>query len=104
MSFQSIIFELFLPFTLFFFIILSLLRKAQIFKEHFVEYGISFAISLLGAYWLYINKLSRIIVSSSGLVVVIIFVALVLISISLKGYSKIEESLKRKDGKEEKEK
>ncbi|MEM5824452.1 MAG: hypothetical protein QXW04_00240 [Candidatus Aenigmatarchaeota archaeon] len=92
MLFQDIIFEFVLPFFLFFLITLSLLRKSQIFKDYTIEFGISIIISLLGSYWLYINKLSSIIISSSGMVIFIIFVLVILVSIALKGYKKIEKS------------
>ncbi|MFH7903327.1 MAG: hypothetical protein QXQ19_02580 [Candidatus Aenigmatarchaeota archaeon] len=92
MFFQHIIFEFVLPFFLFFLIIFSLLRKSQIFKDYTIEFGISIIISFLGSYWLYINKLSSIIISSSGIIIFIIFVLVILISIALKGYKKIEKS------------
>ncbi|MEM5830692.1 MAG: hypothetical protein QXO40_00605 [Candidatus Aenigmatarchaeota archaeon] len=92
MFFQDIIFEFVLPFFLFFLIIFSLLRKSQIFKDYTIEFGISIIISFLGSYWLYINKLSNIIISSSGIIIFIIFVLVILISIALKGYKKIEKS------------
>lgn len=89
MSFQNVLFGFILPFFLFFLIIFSLLRRSQIFKEYTIEFGISLIISLLGSYWLYINKLSDILISSMGLIIFIIFVVLFLFSISVKTFNKI---------------
>ncbi|MEM5831870.1 MAG: hypothetical protein QXP52_01125 [Candidatus Aenigmatarchaeota archaeon] len=100
MSLSNFLFGFLLPFFLFFLLVYALLRRTQIFKEYTIEFGISFIIALLGSYWLYVNNLSDILLASSGLVIIIIFLALIIFSIAFSGYKRIKETYKEEVKKE----
>ncbi|MEM5827931.1 MAG: hypothetical protein QW197_00260 [Candidatus Aenigmatarchaeota archaeon] len=90
-DFQSVLYGFVLPFFLFFLIIFALLRRTKIFGEYNIEFGISFIIAFLGTYWLYNNNLSQVLISSTGILIVVLFVAAIILSIAYKSYSKVKE-------------
>ncbi|MEM5821288.1 MAG: hypothetical protein QXP34_03130 [Candidatus Aenigmatarchaeota archaeon] len=96
-DFQSILYGFILPFFLFFLIFFALLRRTKIFGDYNIEFGISFIIAFLGTYWLYTNNFSQVLISSTGILIFVLFVAAIILSIAYKSYSKVkEEELKAK--------
>ena len=91
LQFSDILYNFVLPYFLFFLIVFALLRRTKIFENYTIEFGISAIISFLGSYWLYVNGLSQILVSSMGILLVALFIGAVLISIAIKTGGKIEK-------------
>lgn len=91
LQFSDILYNFVLPYFLFFLIVFALLRRAKIFENYTIEFGISAIISFLGSYWLYVNGLSQILVSSIGIFLVVIFIGAVLISVAIKTGGKVEK-------------
>jgi len=91
LQFSDIFYNFVLPYFLFFLIVFALLRRTKIFENYTIEFGISAIISFLGSYWLYVNGLSQILVSSIGIFLVVIFIGAVLISVAIKTGGKVEK-------------
>jgi len=91
LQFSDILYNFVLPYFLFFLIVFALLRRTKIFENYTIEFGISAIISFLGSYWLYVNGLSQVLVSSMGIFLVVIFIGAVLISAAIKTGGKVEK-------------
>jgi len=90
-QFSDILYNFVLPYFLFLLIVFALLRRTKIFENYTIEFGISAIISFLGSYWLYVNGLSQILVSSMGIFLVVLFIGAVLISLAIKTGGKVEK-------------